>query len=408
MDEQLFRTLLYENEGPALDFKRDQYAFIGSDEQNKSKLLKDILAFANSWRRGDAYILLGIKAFNDGTRDCVGISSEEHLDDADLQQFVNSKTNRKVEFSYKAVLFEGLRFGVITIPKQKRPTYATKDYGIVKAREVYFRRGSSCAIATVDDLYQMGIDDGKKIQSNPTIRLEFANLKQRKPLGGNLLIKTVYHAPHKKKDFPNAKNSDETSRAVGISYTNYDYWRELADYTWARRAFYSIGFAATNMGDELAKSVRLDIECPTLDKLLFREKGDMPTFPEYSKDITFSRFSPFDFSETGEEAKKSPRIDKYEDRWLINIPLGDIQPKSTNWATKPIFIAAPSSGTYPLVVQIYADNISQPQEVKVILDFDVEELPVLTLNDLEQMKSERFLRRAKVYQELGITSDDEE
>ena len=46
---------LFENESPTLDFKRDQYAFEGASDSDKSELLKDILAFANSWRRTDAF-----------------------------------------------------------------------------------------------------------------------------------------------------------------------------------------------------------------------------------------------------------------------------------------------------------------------------------------------------------------
>ena len=51
MDKNLFEVLLYQNESETLDFKEDQYAFDGATDIQKSELLKDILAFANSWRR---------------------------------------------------------------------------------------------------------------------------------------------------------------------------------------------------------------------------------------------------------------------------------------------------------------------------------------------------------------------
>jgi hypothetical protein len=54
---KLIERLLYESEGDALDFKRDQYPFVGATDEQKSDLLKDILAFANSWRRTDAFAL---------------------------------------------------------------------------------------------------------------------------------------------------------------------------------------------------------------------------------------------------------------------------------------------------------------------------------------------------------------
>lgn len=102
MNETLFRTLLLQSEGPEVDFKRDQYAFIGADDLAKSKLLKDILTFANSWRLGDAHILIGVEDIGSGNRDPRGIPSGDYIDDASLQQFVNSKTHREVKFSYQA------------------------------------------------------------------------------------------------------------------------------------------------------------------------------------------------------------------------------------------------------------------------------------------------------------------
>jgi predicted HTH transcriptional regulator len=53
--------LLNEDESSTLDFKRDQYPFDGATDEQKGELLKDILAFANAWRRTDAYILVGVK-----------------------------------------------------------------------------------------------------------------------------------------------------------------------------------------------------------------------------------------------------------------------------------------------------------------------------------------------------------
>lgn len=60
MDTALFERLLREEEGVLLDFKRDQYRFAKATDEDKSELLKDILGFANAWRRADSYILIGV------------------------------------------------------------------------------------------------------------------------------------------------------------------------------------------------------------------------------------------------------------------------------------------------------------------------------------------------------------
>lgn len=49
MNEQEIERLLYSGESDELDFKRDQYTLMNNDE--KCELIKDILAFANSWRK---------------------------------------------------------------------------------------------------------------------------------------------------------------------------------------------------------------------------------------------------------------------------------------------------------------------------------------------------------------------
>jgi len=58
--------LLYEEESSTLDFKQEQYKFIRANDYQKSELLKDILAFANAWRREDAYILIGVEEIKGG------------------------------------------------------------------------------------------------------------------------------------------------------------------------------------------------------------------------------------------------------------------------------------------------------------------------------------------------------
>ena len=123
----------------ALDFKNINLVVLPITK----RLLKDIIAFANTFKRSDAYIstLLGV---------------EEHLDDAHLQQFINSKS--PIEFSYRTVEIDEKKIGLIHIPIQKRPFCLKNDFGKLKANLVYLRRGSSTAVATIDEISTMGID----------------------------------------------------------------------------------------------------------------------------------------------------------------------------------------------------------------------------------------------------------
>jgi hypothetical protein len=154
MNATLFEELLNEDESSMLDFKRDQYPFDKATDEQKSELLKDILAFANAWRRTDAYILVGVEDVKGGRSKAVGITS--HFNDASIQQFVNSKTNRPVIFSYEVFPFEGIQVGILQISLQDRPIYLKKNFGKLKQHEVYIRRGSSTDTADPDEVAKMG------------------------------------------------------------------------------------------------------------------------------------------------------------------------------------------------------------------------------------------------------------
>ena len=157
LDLRLIERLLHEPEGTSLDFKSDQYPFELATDDEKSELLKDILAFANSWRRTTAYILIGVAEVRGRRSNVVGVST--HLDDAKLHQFVNGKTQRPVDFSYQVIPIDGTTIGAIAIPLQVRPTYLKRRYGKLREHEVLIRDGSSTRAATPDEIAQMGADE---------------------------------------------------------------------------------------------------------------------------------------------------------------------------------------------------------------------------------------------------------
>ncbi len=154
MNTTLMEELLNEDESSTLDFKRDHYPFEKATDEQKSELLKDILAFANAWRRTDAYILIGVEDVKGGRGKVIGVTA--HFDDASIQQFVNSKTNRPVTFSYEVFPFETIQVGIFHLPLQDRPIYLKKDFGKLKQREIYIRRSSSTDTADPDEIAKMG------------------------------------------------------------------------------------------------------------------------------------------------------------------------------------------------------------------------------------------------------------
>ena len=187
--------LLNESESSSLDFKRDQYAFEHATDEQKGELLKDVLAFTNAWRRTDAYILIGIEEVKGARSSVVGITS--HFDDAKIQQFVNSKTNRPVTFSYKTTTFEGVQIGIFHIPIQDRPIYINKKFGNLEANKVYIRRGSSTDFASPDEIAKIGSvkvrefigDLSRQASINPV----FEAIRSEKDAENTVIVEFVVH-----------------------------------------------------------------------------------------------------------------------------------------------------------------------------------------------------------------------
>jgi hypothetical protein len=82
------------------------------------------------------------------------------LCDSDVQQFVTSKTNRRVSFLVEVVAYKGMTVTVIKIDKvQERPIFLRKNFGRLKGNVVYIRRGSSTGEAALDEIADMGREE---------------------------------------------------------------------------------------------------------------------------------------------------------------------------------------------------------------------------------------------------------
>ena len=239
LDAQLLEGLLYEAEGTSLDFKSAQYPFEQATDIEKSELLKDILAFANSWRRDTAYILIGVEECKGGRSNVVGVA--EHLDDAKIHQFVNGKTQRPVEFSYQVIPIDGTTIGAIEIPLQERPTYLKKQYGKLREHEVPIRDGSSTRAATPNEIAKMGADE--ITGGTPLLSLQWANLTEHTVLSSPHTIRSVILEPQ----FHPETFTRPRHHLLGADLlSNPDYSREVIAYSAKRALLTTLGFQLEN------------------------------------------------------------------------------------------------------------------------------------------------------------------
>lgn len=389
MNNELFEQLLYEEENPSLDFKRDQYRFARATEDEKSELLKDILGFANAWRRSDAYILIGVDDVRGGQGATIGIPETDHLDDHSLQQFVNNLTNQPVRFHYEAFGFEGKQFGVIIIGEQVRPVYLKRDYGKLQKEKVYVRRGSSTdptKPATLEEIAQMRV--GSSGQHAAELCIEFAEIRRDEALGAQISWDAEFCSLPDAKEIPDLLpprsqypfGMDILSITDPLYQTNTDFFRDLASFEFARRFHRPVRLALTNVGKVVANNVRVEITVPT-------NLGVIVTYPSKLPDRPQQRSSRLDtpalrnFKELN--SVKNPgdvTISRNADRFCVSIDCGHLQPGRRVWS-EVFFVGKRSSGDVTLNGLAFADNLPQPKAFALVASVAVTET-TLTVDEL--------------------------
>jgi hypothetical protein len=372
--DPIISALLFEAESAELDFKSEQYSFEGVDDRVKSELLKDILAFSNAWRRSDAYILIGVKEVKEAESEVVGIT--KHIDDASLQEFVNSKTNRPVDFSYNPTSFRGKQIGVIHIPVQDRPTFLKRDFGKLRRNIVYLRRGSSTVEALPDEIARMGqaVSDGLKLAPILVPRLatssDWSNLTEIETFEAvhlnSLEIKSL-------PDYSPPASTDLSGRTLySIGRTNSDYFRDRAEYLRFSAKLRPIRFAVCNEGTAIASGVKLSSHvADPAHSLEFQLGSDRPKQPR-------REWLPIDYLRSNKIVSMNqmgPDIEvlKTSAGWTICAYFGKIQAKDTKLTSEQLFMGMTKSGTIELPVLIFADEISNPVSSLLSLNFVVSE-----------------------------------
>lgn len=394
---EVAQALLFEAEGPNLDFKREQYRFAGANDSDKAEFLKDVLAFANAFRRAEAYIFVGVEEVQGGPANVVGVS--EHLEDADLQQFVNSKTNRPVDFSYRAIELNGKKVALICVALQRRPLYLTKNYGGLLKDSVYIRRGSSTAVASPDEIAQMGVSVSAMGDSVPALTFSLGDGDNLSILAQPVTVdlrRVILPADFKVPDFKRDEDSDPL-RTIRTTRTRPQFFRELVDYYSIHEAVESVGFAVRNDGTVPALDVDalVEIDDPS-DDLIVMVDNDLPNLPKAAESIyTIPAANlPADVFNADVVVRK---IDSY---WRTEASFGKIRPKETVWSSCKVCVGAPTSRTVVLRVRLHGDNLPEPVEFEQTLTLRVTDCPE-TLESLIQ----RYVDEAGAD---GESEDDDE
>jgi hypothetical protein len=372
MKTQLLESLLYEEESPTLDFKKEQYPFSKASEEEKSELVKDILGFANAWRRSDAYILIGVEEVRGGKSEVIGI--QNHLDDHTLQQFINSLTNQPVRFHYEAATIEGKQVGVIRIEQQTRPIYLKKKYGKLDKDKVYVRRGSSTdpqKPATLDEIAQMRVEP-EDIDAN--LAVVFSNPDTKELIGSHLSIEAeLCNLPPSLPDLP--RNSYILD-SISAYRTNHQYYRELAHYIYVCKLFRPVRLSISNVGRVAARNVRVEFSVNSLMQIEMLQKENLPQMPKKQSlgpELNLNRMR---FTKT----PGNVCINQTTDQLTIEIDCGDLQPGRRIFSDV-FYIGKKTENCDKIVGAVYADNLPCPSELNLTISASLSKSS-LTVEDL--------------------------
>ena len=370
--------LRYRSEGTGVDFKSAQYRFIRASEEDKSELLKDILAMANAWRDGPGYIVLGFKDQRPHPAEVVGIS--ESLDDAQLQQFVNSKVHPKLTFHYEEHVYQSRTVGLLTIPKQKRPFYLANGYGKLKSNVVYVRRGSSTDEAGPPEVIQMGQADSGRGE----MRLDLAVLtRDNQDLPETATRRFLRFT----EDFPDFESPRDyrSFQVSSVWHDNRHYWREYAEYVRVDESIVLMQFVLRNRSEVPLSNAKLELLVEPLDGQEFEmlAGADVPEAPS-------SQWSTF---RTLPEvlARQNPDlvVDERGATPVCHARLGTLLPSEEGRSSDTLAIVPSGSGQLRLRMRVLASELATPYERELVLQVGGERI-ALDFEGFKELVRERL------------------
>lgn len=361
MNDELLTALRYKSEGTDIDFKSQQYRFAGASDHEKSEMLKDVLAMANAWRGETGYILLGLKDQRPHPAEVVGIT--ESIDDATLQQFVNSKIKPKLTFQYEEHLYEGETIGVITIPKQKRPFFLINSFGKLKKNIVYVRRGSSTDEAEPSEIIDMGLADAGRTDMK-------VDLSVLTPANNDLpdsfsLCYLRFDRPLPDYESPPEHEGPFYSRA-NLWSDNRRFWREAGEYVRLKSALIEMQFVLLNRSGVQLSNAKLEVTVEPLDGqgIEMHAGANLPSEPK-SQRALHEIHSPSNFPLGNDERFV---IDEGGSTPLCHVRFGSLLPGEQGRSTDTLAIVPLGAGRLRLRFRVLASELSTPIESDRVLE----------------------------------------
>jgi hypothetical protein len=295
-------------------------------------------------------------------------------------------------FSCGNFTFEGKKIAVIHIPLQQRPVYLKKDYGRLRAETVYVRRGSSTAIASIDEISRMGLQS-QQGQGEPNLQVCFSEPKTRRILPDGRFLHSLVLDTSELSSIPDYKLEKRHPFDINFFHANSSYYRELVHFMRISKLVSPLYLAIQNSGTATAHDVRLELKIQKFSGLVVAmDSYDYPDVPR-------REYNTLDLS--GRIGPRNPitydtEVSDIGDFWVVEAQTQKVQSKATCWFRDPFFVGSFASREVPMDITLFSDQLQVPVQQRLFVRIQTDSRTV-DLDAVLELERER-LRASPEYQ----------
>jgi hypothetical protein len=211
--------------------------------------------------------------------------------------------------------------------------------------------------------------------------LQFADHENRQELGNSMKLSSIAYVepvtPLRDTQVMQWRDIGKSGLSIGTPepLISPDYWREKEEYIRLTSLLRPVAFVIHNQSSTFVHGVRVEIIGSSCGGITVRDQ--LPDKPAYRL---------IDVIPPNIDARRSlqrqTEVVYHSSQWTLTVHFGNVQPKSSVWADEPFYIGSSAEKSLELEAVIYADNLPDPRKVKLTIEFEIENRPPLTIDDL--------------------------
>jgi hypothetical protein len=224
-----------------------------------------------------------------------------------------------------------------------------------------------------------------QVNAEVALVLQFANHQIRQELGLTISVSsTSYEKPSEwLPDLKNWRSSGVAGLNIAdpMSELNPNYWREKEEYVRLTSLLQPVEMLIQNQSNALLEQVQVEVKGTFSDGIFITDR--LPQEPAYRRIDAVSRNIPnFRFIQQEHQTE----VLEHGDQWTLTLNFGDIRPKASVWLDEPFYIGSTRTKQLEMKALIYANNLPEPQAATMLISFEIEHKPALTLEKLKAIQ----------------------